>query len=111
MLQDKTLYIRKKNESYLEVLATDDILAALSDFFTFFVPGYQYMPLFKMHVWDGKLRLYNKNTGEIYVGLLPHLKEYAKLNEYEIIYTDGDLDIEEEFSVEEASFFAKKLDI
>jgi superfamily II DNA or RNA helicase len=108
-LQDKTLYIRKKNETYLEVLAVDNIIMSLWDFFSFYVNGYQFMPKFRMKIWDGKLHLYNRNTCEIYVGLLQHIKEYAKIHEYFIEYTDGDLDIEDEFSVAEAVAFAKEL--
>jgi hypothetical protein len=111
-LKEKTLYIRQKNATYLEVLAVDSIVMSLWDFFSFYVPGYLFMPKYKMKVWDGKLHLYNRNTCEIYVGLLPHIKEYARINDYKIEYTDdGNLDIEDEFSVTEASNFAKKLDI
>jgi superfamily II DNA or RNA helicase len=108
-LNENTLYIRKKNETYLEVLAVDSIVMSLSEFFSFYVPGYKFMPKYRMKIWDGKLRLYNRNTCEIYVGLLPHLKEYARLNEYGIEYTDGDLDIEDEFSIEESRDFATEL--
>jgi superfamily II DNA or RNA helicase len=108
-VNEKTIYIRKKNETYLEVLAVDCIVMSLSDFFSFFVPDHQFMPKFRMKFWDGKLRLYNRNTGELYVGLLPHLKEYARLHEYEIVYRDGDIDVEEEFSIQEAKDFAAKL--
>lgn len=112
MLKDRTLYIRKINETFLQVVAEDAIVASLSDFFSFFVPNYRFMKKFKMHMWDGRIRLFSKNTGEIYVGLLQHVKEFAKQHEYEIIYENGiDLDVEEEFSVQEAFDFAKSLNI
>lgn len=110
-LNDNTLYIGKKNETFLYVYAVDSILASLSEFFSFFVPGYRYMPKFRARMWDGKMRLFDRRTCEIYVGLLPHLKEYAKLHEYNIEWTDGPLDVEEEFSVVEAESFAKSLDL
>ena len=110
-LNDDTLYIRKKDETYLQVFATDAILASLSDFFSFYVPGHQFMPKFRMKLWDGKLRLFSKVNGEIYVGLLAHLKEYARQHEYAVVFTDGDLDLEEEFSVTEAEDFAKTLNL
>ena len=34
------------------------------------------MPAYKNKMWDGKIRLYNIVTGEIYVGLLPYIEEY-----------------------------------
>lgn len=110
-LKEKTLYIGKKNETYLYVYAVDSILASLSDFFSFYVPGYRFMPKFRMKMWDGKMRLFDRRTCEIYVGLLPHIKEYAKLHEYEIEWIDGPLDVEEEFSILEAQEFAKSLDL
>jgi superfamily II DNA or RNA helicase len=109
MIPDKTLLIRKKNETYLEILAEDSILSNLNDFFSFFVNGYRFMPKFKMKFWDGKIRLFSLKTNEIYVGLLPHIIEYAKLHEYQIEYNDGELDIEDEFSIQEATEFIEKL--
>ena len=54
-------------------------------------------------MWDGKIRLYSLQTGEIYFGLLPYIEEFAKRNEIEIKYEenvngqqelgDGELDI------------------
>jgi superfamily II DNA or RNA helicase len=109
-LEDKTLYIRKLNETYIQVLATDSILASLSDFFSFYVPGYQYMRAFRMKIWDGKIRLFDRRNGHIYAGLLDHVKEYANLHEYSVEIEDG-LDVEDEFSVTEAAEFSKSLDL
>ena len=41
----------------------------LSEFFTFYVPGYKFMPAFRNRMWDGKIRLFSEQTGKIYVGL------------------------------------------
>jgi superfamily II DNA or RNA helicase len=111
MLPENTIMVRKKNETYLEVLAVDSIMMTLRDFFSFFVPGHQFMEKFRKKFWDGKIYLLNRNNGELYCGLLQHLKEFARQHEYEIVYTDGDLDIEEEFSIQEAEDFATKLNL
>jgi superfamily II DNA or RNA helicase len=104
-----SISIRKENETYLHIDAEESIMASLVDFFSFYIPGHQFMPKFRMKMWDGKIRLLDKNTGRLYVGLLPHIKEYARLHEYEVVYTHGELDIEDEFSVLEAKEFAEKL--
>lgn len=110
-LEEKTIYIGKKNETFLSVYAEDSIIASLVDFFSFYVPGFKFNPKYRMKLWDGKIRLFDRRTNEIYAGLLPHIKEYAKLHEYDIEWLDQALDIEEEFSVVEAQDFAASLNL
>ena len=72
------MLISKKNEVYLKFDNVEPWLASeLNDFFTFEVPGFKYMPAYRNRMWDGKIRLYNIMTGEIYVGLLPYVEEYC----------------------------------
>mgnify|MGYP001444702132 FL=1 len=76
--------VKKKDEVYIKVdtdLSTDQ---EICDFFTFEVPGAKFMPLYKNRMWDGKARLYSMYTKELYVGLLPYLKEFADTLEYDI---------------------------
>jgi len=76
--------VKKKDEVYLKVdtdLSTDQ---EICDFFTFEVPGAKFMPLYRNKMWDGKARLYSMYTKELYVGLLPYLKEFADTLEYDI---------------------------
>ena len=75
------MLISKKNEVNLKLTNVEPSVAAeLNDFFTFEVPGFKYMPAYKNKMWDGKIRLYNIVTGEIYVGLLPYIEEYLNNN-------------------------------
>lgn len=106
---ERTLYIKKKDESFLYVFGEDSLLATLSDFFAFYATGYRYMAKYKLGMWDGKIRLYSLKTQQIYVGLLPHIQEFAKMHEYQIEYLTPNLDVEEEFSTKEAEDFAKSL--
>lgn len=62
----------------------------LSDFFTFFIPNYQFMPAFRNKIWDGKIRLYNQLTRELYIGLLPYVKEFAEVRNVDILYENDD---------------------
>jgi superfamily II DNA or RNA helicase len=84
------MLISKKNEVYLRLIDVEPSIAAeLNDFFTFEVPGFKYMPAYRSKMWDGKIRLYNIVTGEIYVGLLPYIEEYLNNNGEGYEFADG----------------------
>lgn len=74
--------VSKKNEVYLKIETDVSTSQELNDFFTFDVPGAKFMPLYRSRAWDGKSRLYNMYRQELYVGLLPYLKEFADTLEY-----------------------------
>ena len=73
------MIISKKNEVHL-ILSdlSPSEQQELSDFFTFEVPNAKFMPMVRNRMWDGKIRLFSPATGEIYVGLLPYIKDYCK---------------------------------
>jgi|TARA_R100000030_G_scaffold84772_1_gene67939 superfamily II DNA or RNA helicase len=83
------LIISKKNDVYVKVDTEPNIARELVDFFTFEVPGARFMPTYKSRVWDGKIRLYNQMSGEIYFGLVPYVEEFAKRNDISIEYGEG----------------------
>jgi superfamily II DNA or RNA helicase len=74
--------LQKKNEVFFNVECDMGVGFELNDFFSFFVPGYQHMPLFKMRAWDGKVSLYNQYKQELYIGLYDHIKEFCKARQY-----------------------------
>ena len=80
----------------------------LSDFFTFKVPGFQFMPAYRNKMWDGNIRLYNRRTRQLYAGLVPYVKEFADQRDYDITI-DPDLDIEDNFSIKDAEEFYKEI--
>jgi superfamily II DNA or RNA helicase len=79
-----TLKIKNKNYSVMHIGCDFGIANELSEFFSFFVPGYKFMPAYKNRVWDGKIRLFNINTMELPVGLFPFLKEFCKPRGYTV---------------------------
>jgi len=82
--------ISKKNEVYLILEGlTDSERQEISEFFTFDVPGAKFMPMFRNRVWDGKIRLFSSDTGEIYVGLLPYVKKFCDSNKILYIIEKG----------------------
>ena len=76
------LVISKKNEVYLYVDAEVHIYYELADQFTFEVPGAKFSPAYKKKFWDGKIRLFNIQKGEIYVGLLDRVIQFCKDHGY-----------------------------
>lgn len=103
-----TVIVSKENEVYMRIDAEPVIRQELSDYFTFMVPGAKFMPAYRNRMWDGKVRLFNAMTKELYLGLLPYVQVFADERDYEIEIND-DLDIQESFSLEEASEFIQTL--
>ena len=79
------VYIEKIDELYVRVVADPSTKMEMSEYFTFFVPGYKFMPAFKNKVWDGKIRLLNTMTGSIYAGLVPYIAKFCETRDYELI--------------------------
>ena len=91
--------VSKKNEVYLQVDTEPSTARALSEYFTFEVPGAKFMPAYRNRIWDGKIRLFSPATGELYVGLLPYLTKW--LDEWEEPFTiSEELQDEKEISEE-----------
>lgn len=74
-----TCTFRLKDEVTAVMLGVDQRhLNALVEEFSEYVPGYKYMPLFTMGVWDGKTKFVAK-TGKTYQALIPDIvKSLAK---------------------------------
>lgn len=68
----------------LEVDVDAGLGAELSDYFSFYVPGYKFMPAYKNKVWDGKIRLFNRMTGELNAGLYAYLIKFAAERSYDV---------------------------
>ncbi len=82
--------ISKKNEVYLILKDLDPSTSQeLTEFFTFEVPGAKFMPMYRNRMWDGKIRLFSPGTGQIYVGLLPYIKQFCSRNQIEYIIDEG----------------------
>lgn len=74
--------ISKKNEVYIKVNTEPHIHQELADYFCFEVPGAKFMPHYRSHVWDGKIRLYSPGTGEIYAGLFDYVCHFLEERGY-----------------------------
>jgi|TARA_B110000977_G_scaffold102417_1_gene133923 superfamily II DNA or RNA helicase len=69
--------VKKKNHAFIEIDCEPSVANELCDFFTFFVPGYKFMPSYKNKVWDGKIRLFDTRQKELYAGLFKYVQEFA----------------------------------
>ena len=105
-----TIIIRKKNESFITFECERSIAQELSEYFTFFVPGYQFTPAYKNKIWDGKIRLADLRTFSMYHGLVPYIDKFCKEREYKL-EIDSDVVNTENFSLVEAVDFVKTLNL
>jgi superfamily II DNA or RNA helicase len=99
--------ITKVNEVYGKVECERHVARELSEYFTFFVPGYQFVPAYRNRIWDGKIRLFNLQTSQLYLGLVPYLTEFCDERGYAYSH---DL-IEDEYSVYHAHKFFDTLNL
>jgi superfamily II DNA or RNA helicase len=101
------LRISKINEVYNKV-ATDDrgIAEELSAYFTFKVPGFQFMPAYRNRYWDGQIRLYNTSTQMLYSGLNNYVVMFSKERGYKVEFEYDNS--AENYSVAEAKKFVEE---
>ncbi len=104
------LLINKVNEVYLKVTCEKHFAKELSEYFTFFVPGYQFVPAYRNRIWDGKIRLFDLRNNCLYIGLLSYLQLFCKERNYTFEIQDN-LDVQDEFSVYHAQKFAESLNL
>jgi superfamily II DNA or RNA helicase len=104
----ETLIIEKKDEVYITVDADPSVQREISEFFTFYVPGYKFMPAFRNRMWDGKIRLFSQKTKEIYFGLFPYIKAFAEERGYYIV-CGKDVDIDNKVDKEVVTKFSNSL--
>jgi superfamily II DNA or RNA helicase len=104
------IILHKKNEAFIQFECDRSVAQELSEYFTFFVPGYQFTPAYKQKLWDGKIRLANLRDFSIYHGLVPYIEKFCKEREYEL-EIDSEISITENFSLVEAVDFARSLSL
>ena len=88
----ESVFVEKVDEVYVRVHAEPGIKQEMSGYFTFKVPGYQFMPAYKNKVWNGDIRLLNTMTGLIYAGLLPYIAKFCETRNYDLTVDEDLLD-------------------
>jgi len=105
-----TLIITKVDEAYIHVDCERNIAQELSDFFTFYVPGYQFTPAYKNRLWDGKIRMYDMRSNKMYHGLVPYIEKFCEERGYNI-FVEPKVNLTENFSIKEAQEFISTLNL
>ena len=96
-----SIIVSKINEVFMSIDCDDaGIKYELSEYFTFKVPGAEFMPTFRNKMWDGKIRLFNMWTSQLYIGLMEHLEEFCKSRDYHLVGQDSVIP-KQKFSTEE----------
>lgn len=82
--------VKKANNINLLIDCNSGIAMELYEYFSFFVPGYKFMPAYKNRVWDGKIRLFNRVTHELPVGLYTYVEHFCKARKYNIEHIESE---------------------
>ena len=101
------LIITKFDEVYAKIDCEKSTAKELHEYFSFLVPGYQFVPAYRNKIWNGKIYLYHLNDSKIYLGLIPYLKEFCAEREY----TYEIEELTDEYSVYLAEKFIKTLNL
>ena len=103
--------IHQKDAVNLVIECEKSIAKELNQYFTFFVPNYQYTPAYKKKIWDGQIRLFNLYSRTIYVGLLDYIKKFATDRKYTFTVDSENLEVldNEKISLDEFSQFVSNL--
>ena len=102
------LILHKENEAFIKFECDKGIAQELADYFTFFVPGYQFMPAYKNRLWDGKIRLADLRTFTLYHGLVPYVEKFCEERSYKL-EVDNEVISTVNFSAVEAKEFIDTL--
>ena len=78
MTLPNTITVGLKDHSMMLIDCEIHQLPELREYFSFFAPGYKWMPMYKARKWDGKIKLFNQVTRELNVGLYEHLKKFCQ---------------------------------
>jgi len=100
--------VSKVDEVYAKIHCEKGEAMELSEYFTFYVPGYKFMPAFRNKIWDGRIRLFNSQNHYIYYGLIPYIEKFCEERGYGF-ECDDSIDVAEEFSIDEAMAFIDTL--
>ena len=104
------LKLHKLNEVFIKVECERHFAQELNEYFSFRVPGYQFVPAFKNKLWDGFIRLFSLRDFTIYHGLLPYIQKFCEERGYSIT-VDANLTLTENFSLSESQKFVETLNL
>ena len=90
MTLPNTITVGLKDHSMMLIDCNQHQLQELRDYFSFFVPGYKFMPAYKSRRWDGKIKLFNQINRELNAGLYEHVKKFCSDRMYPLQLQETD---------------------
>jgi len=110
-----TIKISKVNHAMLHINTEASIAQELSEHFSWYVPGYQFIPSYKNKYWDGKFRLFKLMSREIPSGVFAYVKEFADTRGYNIQLEDsatyGSINTKIDINARQLVLFIKSLNL
>ena len=110
----ETIRVWKLDHANLQIECDSGAAQELNEFFSFFVPGYKFMPAFKNRMWDGKIRLFTLRDRTLPAGLFFHLSEFCEQRGY-ILESEkskyGDPNDRNNISRDDLELFLSSLDL
>ena len=104
------IVLHKINESVMKIECEKHFAQELHDYFSFRVPGYQFVPAYKNKLWDGYIRLFSLRDFSLYCGLIPYIEKFCEERDY-TLEIDSRLNVTENFSLVEANKFVETLNL
>jgi superfamily II DNA or RNA helicase len=108
--QTPDITITPIDEAFVRINADGGTFREIVDYFTFKVPGAEFMPGFRNKIWDGKIRLLNGINKTLPKGLVPYVLKFADSRQY-LVDVHQDLIYHDEFSIVEADSHIRKLNL
>lgn len=85
----RTIEATAIDEVRYQIVCEDGIHRELRGFFTFPVPGHEYMPAFRKGWWNGTICLYDLRYFTLPRGLLPYLEKFVAERSYSLTIQEG----------------------
>lgn len=80
----ETVFIEPVDETFVKIKTNSGVAMELSEYLSFRVPGYQFMPKYRSGLWDGFFRLYNIKNSHVYKGLIYYIVKFCSDHNYKI---------------------------
>ena len=78
----ETIRVWKLNHANFQIECESGAAQELNEHFSFYVPGYKFMPAYRNRMWDGKIRLFTLRDRTLPAGLFYHLSEFCEKRGY-----------------------------
>ncbi len=85
-----TIIASAEDHTKYKIDCEDSVKRELRSYFSFKVPGAEYMPLYKSRIWDGKIKLYEINSSTLPRGLKFYLQKFCEERNYYIVFDEKD---------------------